>query len=431
MLVGAARQIINCDAGHTLCGYGSDYPVAGVHDDLSVTALFLDDGQRQAVLLNYDSLGFAAITIDLCRAAVGTALGISPQNVFLTCTHTHSAPDAIDCEPFAPYERRHSCQRDYLKQIREWTVAAARAAQKSAEECELRYNYATAAENMNRRYTFPDRRILYIPDNKQLAGLSNEYVDRELGILAFRKKGKPNSYQAIITNYTCHPLCVGNTSNLLSADFQGVLRRRIEETFEGSLCLSTTGAAGDNHPLFPEGGFVAMEAMGNRLAEMAISRTYDAVAVDGDDQLRLAYPRVTMAIKDEQTLQMLPSSAARSPGWLPRQTQHHTRVSLLGIGPILFAGVPGEMVSALGAMLKWSSPFLKTYVLYSATDYVGYIPAANQYHWGGYEADTSPFAAQAGVKLVADIVKAAYGLMEQQPLRLKTLDVPLMDGRAK
>ena len=43
--------------------------------------------------------------------------------------------------------------------------------------------------------------------------------------------GTPNRYKAVLTNYTCHPLCVGNSSNLASADYQGVLRRRVEETF--------------------------------------------------------------------------------------------------------------------------------------------------------------------------------------------------------
>lgn len=60
--------------------------------------------------------------------------------------------------------------------------------------------------------------------------------------------------------------------------------------------------------------------------------------------------------------------------------------SLLAIGPILFIGVPEELLSELGSMLKWCSPFKRTYIMYEATGGLGYIAHPNAYRWGGYEA---------------------------------------------
>jgi hypothetical protein len=434
MLVGVAREVINPELGHSLCGYG-DYPNTGVHDDISVTALFLDDGARQAILLSYDLIGLRAHTLGKIRQAVSQATSVPAGHIFGASTHVHSAPACVThwvgegAEPKEKYKHQ-----DYLDRLEAWSVKAAAAAKGNAEECDLRYNFTYADENMNRRYNFPDRRFLYIPANKQLLGASREYVDRELGIVAFRRKGTLNRYKAVLTNYTAHPLCVGNSSNLVSADFQGVLRRRVEETFADCLCLSTTGAAGDNHPLMPEGGFATAEAMGTALGRQTIARCYDAVAVDYDTQLRLAYPQVVLPWKDQATRQMLPEKGAREldPNAIPRTGPGLTTyVSLLGIGPILLAGFPGEVVAELGAMLKWSSPFLKTYVLFTSTDCLGYFPTVNQFYWGGYEPTSTAYVRGTGEMMVRRVVEAAGQLLADQPLVLPAIDAPAADGQAK
>ncbi len=96
MLVGAAREIINPDLGHHICGYTADDPNTGVHDDLTVTALYLNDGQREAFLLTFDLVGMTQGTINGIRQAIGRACRIKPACVFLTCTHVHSGPEMVD-----------------------------------------------------------------------------------------------------------------------------------------------------------------------------------------------------------------------------------------------------------------------------------------------------------------------------------------------
>lgn len=420
MLVGAAREVINPEVGHPICGYSADDINTGVHDDLAVTALYLNDGHRAAVLLNFDLVGMTQATIGRIRQAVGRACRIKPPHVFTTCTHIHSGPEMVDRHIVAGWPS-HNCRPDYLERLAGWSAKAATSAKAGAEECRVRYNFTQVEENMNRRYNFPDRRFLYIPDHKQLAGASREYVDRELGVIAFARKGPGKGYKAVISNYTAHPLCVGNSSSLISADYQGALRRRVEETFGGCFCLATTGAAGDNHPLMPESGFAAAEGMGTRLAQQVIMRCYDAVAAE-DEQLRLAYPKVTLTFKDDPTRAMLPERIARETRRPFPSKQHRTYVSLLGIGPILLAGFPGEPVSELGAMVKWSSPFLKSYVLFMATDFAGYFPTLNQFYWGGYEPNTSLFARGTGEQMVEKILKTAHGLVARQPLQLPALE---------
>jgi hypothetical protein len=415
MLVGTAREIINPDPGHHLSGYGDNYPNEGVHDDLTVTALYLHDNTTEAVLLNFDLIGMQAPLVALMRTAISEKTEIPLDQIFLANTHTHSGPVIRESKLARP---------DYNDKLLRLAATAAANAKASTEECDLYYNFAFAHENMNRRYNFPDRRSLYTPQNKQLIGTNHEFIDRELGIIGFRKKNTPNKYKSVITIYTCHPLCVGNSSLLASADYQGYLRKTIEETFTGCLTMSLTGCAGDHHPLLPESGFAQAEKMGRTLGSLAIARLYDSIHVDYDTKLRTAWRDISLPARDQHTNNLLPEpwnrelfaeSLKANP---PKDRQ--TKISLLGVGPILIAGTPGEPVAELGAMIKWSSPFLKTYPLFLATDSPGYIPTANQFLWGGYEAVTSPFAQGAGEKLVHEIITTAHSLLQKSPLQFPT-----------
>ncbi|MCG3177702.1 MAG: hypothetical protein BIFFINMI_00021 [Phycisphaerae bacterium] len=414
MLCGAARRVINPEPGHALSGYSGDIFCTGVHDDLTVDALYLSDGRAAALVLCYDLLYLPRELEPRLRRAAADATGMPADHVVCTCTHTHSGP------AMSP---GHSSQPDvvraYLRRLTRWTHEAAADAKASVERCDLRFNFAPVAQNMNRRFYFPDRRHLYIPEHKQLIGLSPDYVDRELGILAFRRHGRSSQYKAVLTNYTSHPLCVGNTSTQASADYQGVIRAAFEESFTGSLCVATTGAAGDNHPLRPEGGFVAAREMGSAIAREGIARVYDAADGSYDERLRVKRISVRLRRRDEATRTMHPAAPVRKRN--PRRREGgwiRTEVGLIGVGPVLLVGLPGEPASALGAMLKWSSPFPRTYVLFHAVGGTGYMPTANQFLWGGYEAASCPLASGEGERLIHATLEAARGLVKSQPLNL-------------
>ena len=81
-----------------------------------------------------------------------------------------------------------------------------------------------------------------------------------------------------------HPLTAGNTSTLISADAPGVARQLIRESMLCPACY-ITGAAGDNHPKAPEGGFPETRRVGPGLATEATQRTYDAFKVQGPARL--------------------------------------------------------------------------------------------------------------------------------------------------
>lgn len=418
-MCGTGRRSINPELGHQLAGYGVGYANTGVHDDLSVTAMYVSDGTGEAVLLVLDLIGLMPELELTIREAAAAACGVPAERVALTCTHTHRGP-----ETRAFHYRSgptQGMQPAYNARLAAWAAEAAADARAAAVPCVLRHNWTQAEENLNRRFLFPDRRLLGIPENKHLAGLSTGFVDRELGVLAFQQEGTRNKYAALLTNYAAHPLCVGNASDLATADYPGVLRQTVEETFAGCRCLATTGACGDLHPLRPESGFAEARRMGEALGTLAIKHAYNAAATAPEETLRFTRRRIALTLKDADTRRLFPTRAEqeRIP-WIVREgrTVLETDFYLLGLGPILLVGVPGELSAELGASLKHSSPFLKTYPLYLATDFADYLLPASHYYWGGYTPGSAIVAAGAGEALVAAILDAAWDLVRAQPLRL-------------
>src|SRR5699024_3225682 len=67
-------------------------------------------------------------------------------------------------------------------------------------------------------------------------------VDRDLPIILFKR---PNGIPlALLVSYACHPVVLSAANTLLSADYPGVVRARLEEK-TGATVLFATSCAGD------------------------------------------------------------------------------------------------------------------------------------------------------------------------------------------
>ena len=65
-----------------------------IHDDLHATALVVDDGNCQAVLVTLDLMVIDAAFTRLTRDRITGVTGIPPEAILLTCSHSHNAPAA-------------------------------------------------------------------------------------------------------------------------------------------------------------------------------------------------------------------------------------------------------------------------------------------------------------------------------------------------
>ncbi len=79
--------------------------------------------------------------------------------------------------------------------------------------------------------------------------------------------------RAVLVNYACHPVVLGPRNRKISADYPGVTRKIVEESFgEDCMCIFIQGAGGDINPLMMARGddrdqdFDVVQAMGESLA---------------------------------------------------------------------------------------------------------------------------------------------------------------------
>lgn len=410
MKAGFSESVITpADGRCFLAGYGGPWST-GVHDDLYASAVYLEDGETRALLVSFDLIGLQRELIDRLKDGVKEAVCIEPDHIFFTCTHTHEGPEVRRRAAAAA-----SLELDYLDGYEAFLVErVATAAQKAVDQartCEVRVNRAFVDENMNRRFFTASGEYFFVPSYKDLTPITNQCEDKELGIVCFCPPGDRHPY-GMILNYAMHPLTAGNTSTLISADVPGIVREVIRESLGCPTCY-ITGAAGDNHPKAPEGGFAETRRVGQVIATQAITRWFDAYKLEEEPTLKCLTRSVTLKWRTVDELRRIPTagdlSEERIQAYLDRiKTQGATvevQFSLLAIGPILLIGVPGELVAELGMMLKWLSPFQRTYVMFQATESFGYIAHPNAYLWGGYEAvagQLSPSSVRVLIDAIAD-----------------------------
>src|SRR5690606_15851829 len=92
---GAARIDITPaqEAALPFSGYGNRVlPAEGVHDNLHVRAIVVDDGTSQAAIVSVELIGLSHALWETLSARVSEATAIPKENIMLTVVHTHSAP---------------------------------------------------------------------------------------------------------------------------------------------------------------------------------------------------------------------------------------------------------------------------------------------------------------------------------------------------
>jgi len=412
---GAAKASINPpEFPIHLMGYRSDLQANAVHDDISVTALFLEDETgEKVVVLTYDMITNSTRFVDLVQAACAKVSGLDPRKHIMTVSHSHSTPTVnlggySDGDEIAP-----QFNQAFHDRVIQASAEATKEAVANADTVTVQYNTARIRENINRRIFFPNGQYYYQPKQKSLKDLSEGYIDEELLVVFFRCTER-DDYKAVLVNYTAHPLTIGDTSNEVSADYPGVLKREIESSL-GGVAMFINGSCGDNHPEGAEAGFGRCEKMGLALAETALYHRWDAVPLD-NPRISSDYREVNLPSMSKEDFDALPQNFGTGEQERPGKKEGatlKTYVSLWSLGPLCFVGVPGETSAELGVRLKWESPFPKTYVMYLSTDSCGYITHRNGYCWGGYEVLTSRVGPKAGTQLISEAVDAAEGMRDR------------------
>src|SRR5215213_622829 len=101
---GVARVTITPPIGIPMIGFAGRGPAAGIHDDLTATALVLEGssaqlsgdgpgtGSSRLAVIACDLLFLRSDEVRAVREAIGRLTDVPPDHVVIACSHTHYGP---------------------------------------------------------------------------------------------------------------------------------------------------------------------------------------------------------------------------------------------------------------------------------------------------------------------------------------------------
>jgi neutral ceramidase len=406
LTIGVARKIITPQTGIYLIGYGDRTKGnQGVHDDLTATALAMDDGLHRAVIVACDLLAINEHTVARIQAQTGS-------NVVICCSHTHSGPITY------AGQRSPRKNREYINYLVSQIVTAVKESQTNLQPAKLSWAPGEADIAINRRERKLDGHI-------EIGVNPTGPVDRSLSLLqAQTLDGKPI---VSIVNFQCHGTVLGPKNLLCSADWIGAMRRTLEMEI-GAPVMYLQGATGDLNPNHAWGkdDLTDIDAIGNKVAEQVLNAIPLLASVAGDatsfheEQVWLSLESEAHGSTPPPTYRVVLSRMAHVPRFLvdfilnyryPWKTLIAARdgfwsvpvvLTQIRVGDMVLYALGAEIFTEIGMEIKQVSPTTPALFSSVSSGCIGYLPTASEHALGGYEVDMSPYFYRMPGKLKAD-----------------------------
>lgn len=233
----------------------------GIHMNLRTHALVIRKADTKICLVSSDIMELSPDTSDQIRDSIALKTGLNKDNIFLHCIHTHSAPrfGGTCSQPDGP---NYTYRERAMKTIVENAVIAANDAKSF------------------RPFTFEVGRC-DAPIGRNRCEDGGPY-DPE--VTAVRLLDRQNNPICAFINLSCHPVCMGHRSYLLSADYSGVARSVISEKW-GCEVFQFSGAQGNVDPVLGPKDYQYAEVCGAQLADSLAHIEFSAVK--GNSELNI------------------------------------------------------------------------------------------------------------------------------------------------
>jgi neutral ceramidase len=401
--IGVASRVINNELGRWVQGAGVPIKAKKIRDDLEANALFLMNDQTKILMVSCDLVGLEPEFNAQLRNAMGSAAGIAPRDILISCTHTHGGPSLVRTNYLMPLDTV------YMQKLSKELVALAVEAVRSATPGKIGWIKDELKLGHNRRLTWADGAHTMGGDakRKDFTGLEGPDDPQHLGMFAATLDGKLLS---VLYHNTTHPT-IFYGAGIYSADFPGEVRKSLRGKFGERLpVLFLNGAQGDiqiENSLNPK--LEDHEQKINRLSTAIVEKTlelYEKVTFDDNPILKHEYEDLKVNVR-------LPEPAAVEEGKkvlaridagenirgmemimafgavnLQERFGSHPfdtlPVHALRIGELAVVTQPCELYCQFGLDIKRRSPSQNTIIVGLTDGYHGYCPTIYGLLGGGY-----------------------------------------------
>jgi hypothetical protein len=417
---GAAFADITPQDPHFLHGYPFVERIStGTHDPLLSSALYLTDGETQALFISNDVIYISKDSAERIRSAIFSKTGIPVFNIMIAATHTHSGPVTVDCvasesDPVVP-----KADKKYLDYLERGAIEAGCNAFENAVPAEIAFKTGDATGVGTNRHD---------PEGPR---------DMEVPIMIVRNADK--DYIACMLVCSMHPTILHEDSTLYSSDFPYFVREVLQQEVLGDRCpiIYFTGTAGNQSPrhVTKANTFEEASRIGKIIADTVKLQLSENISYTGNSQIsvlqmltdlpRRRFPTVEWA-EQHRNITKERFEDLRKNGGNPREIRTAEvdwfgseellylsklaqsasletiyerclpgEIQIIKIGGWKFISWPGEVFVEFGLHLKSLYRNIAL-ITYANGELQGYITTKEAHEKGFYEAGNSFFDHRAG-----------------------------------
>ncbi len=441
--IGAATTSITPDKPVALDGQFNTRISRGIDNPVTATAVAIEsrDGDRvldQAIMVSCDLVRTRAEVQQALRDLLHDRMpGFDPSKLFITATHTHTAPVTEEGKYDIPKDGVIQ-PTEYVELLKERLGEVIVEAWKRRQPGGVSWGLGHAVVGHNRRAVYADgTAVMYGKTNRADFRSLESGEDHTLELLFFWDKNKKPL--AVAVNVVC-PSQEVEGRHTVNADFWHDVREQLHASISPDLCvLGWPGAAGDQSPhlmLRKEAelrmqklrGLSSTQEIARRISRevcdvMEITRQdirTDVPFVHKVEQLTLPRRKVTeqeatsaQAEIDAIAKQNAPESAKmRRRLWHQKVIDRYRQgdkeppfsmeLHAVRIGDVAIVTNPFELFLDYGFQIKARSKALQTFVLQLTCSTDGYLPTQRAAEGGGYSAivQSNPIGPEGGQILV-------------------------------
>jgi len=290
MRFGVAKDLITPDFATHMGGYGTYYGkyFTGIHDDLYVRALLLDDGQQQILLLSLDLLFHDRQLTEQVQAYANEQFGVAREHVFVSYSHTHGGPAVRGYDD--PSQHSEAYERFLLQRI----FSCINRTMVNRFEGTLHYGSVEGDWNINRRR----------PVEGRIENRPNPDGPKDDKLQLLQVRDLDGNVRIVLFNYACHPVTVRDTP-VLSGDFPARICHLLEAECFGSTAIFFQGAGGNSRPKNTAKGSQFVTCTFAEMDEMAVAMVQSIKRLLFQGKLTQVHPNLA-AVQFEVSLQVDP-----------------------------------------------------------------------------------------------------------------------------
>lgn len=428
---GAAEIDITPPIGTQLAGSLLGVGSTSVQDPLHARAVFLDNGETQLLFVLLDLILISNEDATRARQLISEATQVLPENICISCTHTHNGPSMMDV-----FNTPRNAQ--YIEWMLPRVAQVATQAMRHLQEARAGWGIGRETEAaFNRRFHMRDGTVQMNP------GVQNPDALRPAGptdpqfptLLLQTADGKP---LAALANFSLHYIG-DNERGSISADYFGQFSAEMKKRYGSEfIALLTHGFSGDINAIDTRGAEKLPQREKSRRLAIRLADEVEHLWKQTDFHSEIVMgstcANYSMGVRkisgaqievererslDESLTEKERIYARERLALLDWPDEFPVSVQAIRIGDFAAITTSAQMFCRLGIDLKYASPFPVTAPIEHANGCGGYVATQADYFLGSYETELarSSFAKPgAGEEIVALGAQLLRDLAKQYPI---------------